>query len=78
MLLCYARGSATSRKSAKSLSSLSNVFTEATASMSEFHLRLIRFQHLLENNKQHIVYLIAFYSVCLFVFTERFYCKLYY
>ena len=32
-------------------------------------------RHFFENHRQHIVYLLIFYSACLIVFFERFFCK---
>ena len=53
-----------------------NMIEPTTASpQSEAAILLHKIRHYIENHRQHIFYLLLFYSVCVAIFAERFYCK---
>lgn len=65
-----------SRSNSLKSSNLSDAkFVAVREKYSPLKSKLKTVAHFIENNRQHIFFLVLFFGICLGLFTERFYCK---
>ena len=64
-----------SLKSSNISEQLNTKFEAVREKYSPVKSKLKTMAHFIENNRQHIFYLVLFYGICLGLFTERFYCE---
>lgn len=50
-------------------------FVAIRETYTPLNAKMRRVKHFVENNRQHIFYLVLFFGICLGLFAERFYCK---